>query len=63
MRFGSDDRTTGRLLVASPELDDAGFSRTGVLVIDPDEDGAIGVVLNRPSAVPVTEAVEGWDGL
>lgn len=63
MRFGSEESTTGRLLVASPELEDAGFARAVVLVIDHDEDGAIGVVLNRPSGVPVTEAVEGWDGV
>jgi putative transcriptional regulator len=63
MLIGPDEWTTGRLLIASPELDDAGFARAVVLVIDHDEDGAIGVVLNRPSGVPVTEAVDGWDDL
>jgi putative transcriptional regulator len=51
------DPTTGRLLLASPQLDDPTFHRTVVLVLDHDEDGALGVVLNRVSLVPVREAV------
>lgn len=51
---------TGRLLVATPRLEDPTFARTVVLVIDHDEDGALGVVLNRASEVPTAEAVEDW---
>lgn len=36
------------LLISSPELGDANFARTVVLMIEHDEDGAMGVVLNRP---------------
>jgi putative transcriptional regulator len=54
------DPTTGRLLLASPQLDDPTFHRTVVLVLDHDEDGALGVVLNRASALPVREAAAGW---
>ena len=49
---------TGRLLVAMPVLDDPAFARSVVLIIDHDEDGALGVVLNRASEVPVTEATD-----
>lgn len=49
---------TGRLLVAMPVLDDPAFSRAVVLLIDHDEDGALGIVLNRASEVPVSEATE-----
>ncbi len=49
---------TGRLLVAMPVLDDPAFARAVVLMIDHDEDGALGVVLNRASDVPVTEATD-----
>lgn len=49
---------TGRLLVAMPVLDDPAFNRSVVLLIDHDEDGALGVVLNRASEVPVTEATD-----
>ena len=49
---------TGRLLVAMPALEDPAFTRAVVLLIDHDEDGALGVVLNRASEVPVSEATE-----
>jgi putative transcriptional regulator len=55
-----DVSLTGRLLVATPRLDDPTFVRTVVLIIDHDEDGALGVVLNRASDVPVAEADEDW---
>jgi putative transcriptional regulator len=48
---------TGQLLLASPTLRDPNFSRTVVLVSVHSEEGAMGVVLNRPSAVTVSEAV------
>jgi putative transcriptional regulator len=51
---------TGRLLVATPALDDPNFERVVILVLDHDEDGALGVVLNRASAVPVRETLDGW---
>lgn len=38
----------GRLLVASPRLDDPNFGRTVVLVIQHGPQGAFGLVLNRP---------------
>ena len=42
-------RLTGRLLVATPALGDSNFERAVVLVLDHDEDGALGVVINRPT--------------
>jgi putative transcriptional regulator len=47
----------GHLLLASPSLRDPNFARTVVLIGVHNEDGAMGVVLNRPSAVTVHEAV------
>ncbi len=54
---------TGRLLVALPALDDPNFARAVVFVIDHDEEGALGVVLNRASDVPVADAVDAFDAL
>lgn len=51
---------TGRLLVAAPDLDDPHFSRTVVLLVDHDESGALGVVLNRPSTTDVSEILPDW---
>jgi putative transcriptional regulator len=48
----------GQLLVAAPALLDPNFHRTVVLVGEHGEEGAMGVVLNRPSRVSVAEAVE-----
>ncbi len=47
----------GQLLVASPALVDPNFRRTVVLVVAHDEDGAVGIVLNRPTDTEVVEAV------
>lgn len=47
----------GQLLIASPALIDPNFRRTVVLVVAHDEDGAVGVVLNRRSETEVAEAV------
>lgn len=40
---------TGKLLIATPELADPNFFRTVSLIFHHTEDGAAGVVLNRPS--------------
>ena len=47
----------GQLLLASPALTDPNFRRAVILVGVHSEEGAMGVVLNRPSEVTVSEAV------
>jgi putative transcriptional regulator len=51
---------TGRLLVASTKLGDPNFDRSVVLLLDHGDEGALGVVLNRPTLVPVDEILEPW---
>jgi putative transcriptional regulator len=51
------ESTRGQLLVAGPALLDPNFWRTVVLVIEHNEEGALGLVLNRPSETSVGEAV------
>lgn len=41
--------TAGRLLVATPPLEDPNFDRTVVLMLEHRDDGALGVVLTRPT--------------
>jgi putative transcriptional regulator len=53
----------GRLLVATPRLVDPNFERSVVLVLDHDDAGSLGVVLNRPSPVPVDDVLTGWGHL
>jgi putative transcriptional regulator len=50
----------GRLLVATPTLEDPNFHRSVVFLLAADDDGALGVVLNRPSETPVSEIVPHW---
>lgn len=52
--------TKGRLLVATPVLDDPNFARTVVYVIEHHDDGALGVVINRPSAEVLDEPLDRW---
>ncbi len=52
------DSLRGKLLIASPTLMDPNFRRTVVLIAAHDEDGALGLVLNRPSDLLVADAVE-----
>jgi putative transcriptional regulator len=47
----------GKLLIAGPTLLDPNFWRTVVLVIEHTDEGALGLVLNRPSETTVGEAV------
>ena len=47
----------GQLLIASPGLLDPNFARTVVLVTEHTEEGAMGLVLDRPSEVLVCDAV------
>jgi putative transcriptional regulator len=53
----NDETLCGRLLIASPALIDPNFRRSVVLVVAHDDDGAVGLVLNRPSDTTVAEAV------
>lgn len=51
------DSVRGQLLIAGPTLADPNFWRTVVLVVEHSDDGALGLVLNRPSETTVGEAV------
>ena len=51
------DSARGQLLLAGPGLVDPNFWRTVVLVIEHTDEGALGLVLNRPSETTVGEAV------
>ncbi|MDQ1541442.1 MAG: putative transcriptional regulator [Actinomycetota bacterium] len=55
-----DISLAGALLVASPALDDPNFARTVILLLDHDSDGALGVVLNRPTEVSAEDALPRW---
>jgi putative transcriptional regulator len=49
---------TGQLLLASRRLLDPNFSQTVILIVQHGKDGALGLVLNRPTDTTVKQACE-----
>jgi putative transcriptional regulator len=59
-----EEELSGRLLLASPALTDPSFAGSVVLVLDADESGALGVVVNRPTDIEVASVLPAWaDGV
>jgi len=52
------DSLRGKLLLAVPAMEDPNFTRSVVLIIKHDEEGAFGLVLNRPTGAAVRDAIE-----
>ena len=52
----------GQLLLAAPNLADPNFARSVVLIGVHSGDGAMGLVLNRPSELTIADAVPELDG-
>src|ERR671924_38414 len=50
-----EDSLRGKLLIATPALVDPNFARSVVLITEHNDEGAMGVVLNRPSETSVDE--------
>jgi putative transcriptional regulator len=58
----SFDSLAGQLLLATPLLVDPNFMRTTVFIAEHSPDGAVGVVLNRPSDTDVAGVLPAWGG-
>ena len=56
------DLGAGKLLVASRDLPDPNFARTVVLLVQYDEDGVVGLILNRRSKVPISQVLDDLEG-
>jgi putative transcriptional regulator len=50
----------GKLLIAEPMLGDPNFERSVVLMIEHVDEGALGVVLNRPTELKVATVLDEW---
>ncbi|HEY8625149.1 MAG TPA: YqgE/AlgH family protein [Solirubrobacteraceae bacterium] len=57
------DSARGQLLIAGPSLLDPNFWRTVVLIVEHTEEGALGLVINRPSETTVEEALPELEAL
>jgi putative transcriptional regulator len=51
---------SGTLLVACPPLDDPWFDRAVVLMLEHNDDGSLGVLLNKPSVEPLPDGLDAW---
>ncbi len=58
LQGNSMESLAGKLLIAIPELHDANFFQSVVLLFQHDDEGASGVILNRPANVTIAEV---WD--
>lgn len=56
------DELRGKFLIAETDLQDPNFFRTVVLVIQHNQEGAFGLVVNRQSEVCVGEVIDGVEG-
>ena len=45
----------GHMLIATPELVDPNFFRSVVLIVQHSEEGALGLIINRPTETPLAE--------
>ena len=58
-QVGSTSLAAGRVLIADKDLHDPHFQQTVIVLLSYDEgDGAGGVILNRPSEIPVSQALK-----
>ncbi len=50
----------GHLVVAAPSLHDPNFDRAVIFMLEHGDDGALGVIVNRPSELPVAGTIDDW---
>jgi putative transcriptional regulator len=53
-------RLGGQALLATPVIGDERFSQAVILIVNHDEDGALGLVLNEPGFIAVDETLPAW---
>ncbi len=57
----AQELAVGKMLVASRDITDANFTQTVVLLVRYDRNAAVGLILNRPSSVPLSAVLEGLE--
>lgn len=58
-----EDLDVGKFLIATDEVQGPSFARTVILLLHYDEEGAMGLVVNRPAGATPAEAVPDLKGL
>ena len=57
MRMDTQDYLANQFLIAMPELADLNFARTVTYICEHTDEGAMGVVINRPADIPLKEVL------
>lgn len=57
------DSTAGKLLIATPAIGDGNFEQSVIYMLHHDLDGALGVIINRPTELAVQELLPRWGEL
>ena len=57
------DIAAGTMLVAGVDITDGVFDQTVVLIVDADQQGTVGVVLNRLAKADLAKALPSWEPL
>lgn len=55
-----NDLAIGKLLVSPRDSPDPNFARTVILLVQRDDQGAMGLMLNRRTKVPISVVLDGW---
>lgn len=55
------DYLTDQFLIAMPSLEDPNFSRSVTYICEHNEDGALGIVINRPTELTLADLLEQMD--
>lgn len=55
--------TVGKLLLATPAIGDGNFEQSVIYMLHHDADGALGVIINRPSDLDLAELLPRWSDL
>jgi putative transcriptional regulator len=58
----AEDLSVGKLLVASPSLADPSFAKTVILLVRIDDQGIVGLILNRRTNLALSRVLEGIPG-
>ena len=59
----TEEPARGKFLIAGPEMRDPNFSETVVLLLEYDETGALGLIINWPTEMPADHVLPEVDGL
>ena len=59
----AQDLATGKILVARRHMADRNFAQTVILLVQHDEKGTVGLIVNRPTKIPLSRLTKEFEGV